>query len=254
MKAYKGFNKNLKCRDFQYEIGKEYKEKKATVCDCGFHSCLSPIDVLGYYPPADARGNLNRFCEVEIPEEMDKSDDDSKVATKSIKINAEIGLKGLVEAGVNFILEKVNWENSREANTGDQSAATNTGYRSAATNTGNYSAATNTGDQSAATNTGDQSAATNTGNYSAATNTGNYSAATNTGDQSAATVEGADSIAIATGYAGKAKGALGCFIVIAERSTDYKLIDVKATRVDGKVIKANTYYKLVDSKFVEAED
>ena len=191
MKAYKGFNKNLKCRDFQYEIGKEYKEKKATVCDCGFHSCLSPIDVLGYYPPADARGNLNRFCEVEIPEEMDKSDDDSKVATKSIKINAEIGLKGLVEAGVNFILEKVNWENSREANTG------------------------------------------------------NYSAAT---------VEGADSIAIATGYAGKAKGALGCFIVIAERSTDYKLIDVKATRVDGKVIKANTYYKLVDSKFVEAED
>ena len=200
MKAYKGFNKNLKCRDFQYEIGKEYKEKKATVCDCGFHSCLSPIDVLGYYPPADARGNLNRFCEVEIPEEMDKSDDDSKVATKSIKINAEIGLKGLVEAGVNFILEKVNWENSREANTG---------YRSAATNTGNYSAAT---------------------------------------------VEGADSIAIATGYAGKAKGALGCFIVIAERSTDYKLIDVKATRVDGKVIKANTYYKLVDSKFVEAED
>ena len=218
MKAYKGFNKNLKCRDFQYEIGKEYKEKKATVCDCGFHSCLSPIDVLGYYPPADARGNLNRFCEVEIPEEMDKSDDDSKVATKSIKINAEIGLKGLVEAGVNFILEKVNWENSREANTG------------------NYSAATNTGDQSAATNTGYRSAATNTG------------------DQSAATVEGADSIAIATGYAGKAKGALGCFIVIAERSTDYKLIDVKATRVDGKVIKANTYYKLVDSKFVEAED
>ena len=236
MKAYKGFNKNLKCRDFQYEIGKEYKEKKATVCDCGFHSCLSPIDVLGYYPPADARGNLNRFCEVEIPEEMDKSDDDSKVATKSIKINAEIGLKGLVEAGVNFILEKVNWENSREANTG------------------NYSAATNTGNYSAATNTGDQSAATNTGNYSAATNTGYRSAATNTGDQSAATVEGADSIAIATGYAGKAKGALGCFIVIAERSTDYKLIDVKATRVDGKVIKANTYYKLVDSKFVEAED
>ena len=128
MKAYKGFNKNLKCRDFQYEIGKEYKEKKATVCDCGFHSCLSPIDVLGYYPPADARGNLNRFCEVEIPEEMDKSDDDSKVATKSIKINAEIGLKGLVEAGVNFILEKVNWENSREANTGYRSAATNTGH------------------------------------------------------------------------------------------------------------------------------
>ncbi|MDO4301519.1 MAG: hypothetical protein Q4D26_09050, partial [Clostridia bacterium] len=84
--------------------------------------------------------------------------------------------------------------------------------------------------------------------------TGDYSAATNTGDRSAATVEGADSIAIATGYAGKAKGALGCFIVIAERSADYKLIDVKATRVDGKVIKANTYYKLVNGEFVEVEE
>ena len=162
MKAYKGFNKDLKCRNFQYEIGKEYKEDRAQVCECGFHSCLNPMDVFGYYPPTDANGNINRFCEVEIPEEMNKSDDDNKVATKKIRIGAEIGIKGLVEAGIHFIMEKVNWDDNKISNTGDRSAATNTGNRSEATNTGNRSASTNTGYCSAATNTGDYSAATNT--------------------------------------------------------------------------------------------
>ncbi len=174
------------------------------------------MDVFTYYPPVDDNGNLNRFCEVEIPEECSKSEDDSKVATKKIKINAEIGLRGLITAGVNFILEKVNWEDA------------------AATNTGNQSAATNTGDRSAATNTGD------------------WSAALNTGDWSAASVEGCDSIAIATGYDSKAKGSLNCFIVIAERDNEGKLLNVKAARVDGKTIKADTYYKLVKGEFVEA--
>lgn len=245
MKAYKGFDKNLKCRGFQYEVGKEYKEDKAQVCNCGFHSCLSPLDVLEYYAPADGNGNLNRFCEVEIPDEMDKSNEDSKVATKKIKIGAEIDLKVLIEAGVKFILEKVDWENPK---------VTNTGNRSAATNTGNYSAATNTGDRSAATNTGNYSAATNTGEWSAATNTGDRSAATNTGHYSAASVEGEDSIAIATGYEGRAKGALGCYIVVAERDDEYKLLDVKATKVDGDIIKADTYYMLVNGEFVEVEE
>ena len=290
MKSYKGFDKDLKCRDFQYEIGKEYKEDKAQVCNCGFHSCLNPMDVFNYYPPTDDNGNLNRFCEVEIPKKMDKSVDDSKVATKKIKIEAEIGLKGLIEAGVKFIFSKVDFENNKTSNDEDYSAATNTGYWSAATNTGYWSAATNTGYRSAATNTGDYSAATNTGDYSAATNTGNYSAATNTGDQSAATntgyrsaatntgnysvatntgdwsaatntgyysaatVTGKDSVAIATGYEGRAKGALGCYIVLAERNMEYKLVDVKAAKVDGEIIKANTYYKLVNGEFVEVEE
>ena len=61
MKAYKGFDKDLKCRGFQYEIGKEYEEPKADLCACGFHACENPIDVFGYYHPADSR-----YCEVEI--------------------------------------------------------------------------------------------------------------------------------------------------------------------------------------------
>ena len=215
MKAYKGFDKDLKCRGFQYAVGKEYEEERAKVCECGFHSCLNPLDVFSYYAPADENGYLNRFCEVEIPDEMDKSDDDSKVSTKKIKINAEIGLKGLVEAGVHFILEKVNWKDDKSTNTGDRSSAINTGSRSAATNTG----------------------------YG--------SVATNTGDRSSASVEGNESIAIATGYQGKSKGSLGCYIVIAERDENFKLIDVKTAKVDDKTIKADTYYTLINGEFVE---
>ena len=175
MKCFKGFDKDLKCRDFQYEIGKEYTEEKADICNCGFHACEFPMDVFGYYHPSDSR-----YCEVELEENGQKSSNDSKRVGKKISVKAEIGIAGIIKAGVEYIKEQVNWEDDKATNTGDRSAATNTGYQSAATNTGDQSAATNTGDQSAATNTGYQSAATNTGYRSAATNTGYQSAATNT--------------------------------------------------------------------------
>ena len=244
IRGFKGFDKDLKCRGFQYEVGKDYKQEgKAKCCENGFHFCENPFDVLRYYSPSDSR-----YCEVEGDENADKANYDSKVATSHIHISAEIGLNGLIKAGVKFILDKVNFKDAKSTNTGDQSAATNTGNRSAATNTG-Y--------QSAATNTGDQSAATNTGNRSAATNTGDQSAATNTGNQSAATVEGKESVAIVTGKACKARGALGCWIVLTERGdwdgNIYPIKEVKAFKVDGVNIKENTFYRLVDGKAVEAE-
>ena len=285
MKGYKGFDKDLKCLDFQYEVGKDYTtEGKIEACKNGFHFCENPMDVLGYYPPSDSR-----YCIVESSGQEDRDGDDSKVATSKIHISAEIGLKGLIEAGVKFILDKVNWKDNKESNTGYQSAAANTGYqsaatntgdRSAATNTGNWSAATNTGyqsaatntgDRSAATNTGDRSAATNTGNWSAATNTGNWSAATNTGNwsaatntgnwslaantgnQSAAIVSGKGSVAMAIGYKSKAKGSLGCWIVLAEQNDNYEIIDVQSIKVDGEKIKADTFYTLVNGEFIETE-
>lgn len=128
IKTYKGFDKNLKCRGFQYEVGKEYEEKEAKACEKGFHACENPFNVFNYYPPCDG----NRYCEVEQSGELSRHDDDSKVASTKIKIGVELGLKGLIQAGVSFILDKVNWKDN---------AATNTGYRSAATNTGDYSAA-----------------------------------------------------------------------------------------------------------------
>ena len=270
MKAYKGFDKELKCRDFQYEVGKEYEETKADLCSCGFHACENPLDVFNYYEPASSR-----YCEVEMDEVSPELRNDSKRCSKKIRIGVEIGIKGIVEAGVKFIMDKIDWANAKETNTGYRSAATNTGYQSAATNTGDQSAATNTGDrsaatntgyrsaatntgyQSAATNTGYQSAATNTGDRSAATNTGDRSAATNTGYQSAAVVEGKESVAIATGVESRAKGSLGCYIVLAEwyqdEAHDWHIKHVESAKVDGEKIKADTFYTLKNGEFVEVE-
>ncbi len=251
MKAYKGFDKKLKCRDFQYEIGGEYTEEEARLCESGFHACEYPLDVFSYYPPADSR-----FCEVEMDEVSDERGDDSKVCTKHIKVSAEIGIAGIVKASVEYIKSKISGEPA--TNTGYRSAATNTGNRSAATNTGYQSAAANTGYRSAATNTGYQSAATNTGYRSAATNTGDQSAATNTGDQSAAEVSGRDSVAIATGRESKVRGAIGCAIVCAERGEwngeTYPLLAICSAIVDGEKIKANTWYTVKNGEFTEADD
>ena len=238
MKCYKGFDKDLRCKDFQYEIGKEYETERAEICEEGFHACEFPLDVLRYYNPADSR-----FCEVEL-DANEQTRDDSKRVGKKIKIGAEIGLSGLVKAGVKFILEKADFENAKATNTGDCSAATNTGNRSAATNTGDCSAATNTGNRSAATNTGDCSAATNTG-YS--------SAATNTGDCSVATVEGKESIAIVTGNGSKASGKRGCWLVLTERDNKNHVLGVQAVKVDGETIKEDAFYTLSGGKVTEVK-
>ena len=195
MKGYKGFDKDLKCRDFQYEVGKDYTtEGKIEACKNGFHFCENPMDVLGYYPPSDSR-----YCIVESSGQEDRDGDDSKVATSKIHISAEIGLKGLIEAGVKFILDKVNWKDNKESNIGNQSAATNTG------------------------------------------------------DQSAAIVSGKGSVAMAIGYKSKAKGSLGCWIVLAEQNDNYEIIDVQSVKVDGEKIKADTFYTLVNGEFIETE-
>ena len=132
MKAYKGFDKDLKCRGFQYEIGKEYEEKEAEACEKGFHACENPLEVFRYYPPCDG----NRYCEVEQDGELSKHGGDSKVASTKIKIGVELGLKGLIQAGVSFILDKVNWKADAATNSGIQSAAVNSGFQSAAVNSG----------------------------------------------------------------------------------------------------------------------
>ena len=222
IKAYKGFNKNLQCQPdddkppFQYEVGKEYEESEARLCSCGFHACEFPLDVFGYYPPAESR-----YCEVELDATEEKKED-SKRTGKKIKIGAEIGLDGIIKAGVKFILEKA------------ESCEKGTGYRSAATNTGDQSAATSTGCQSAATNTGDQSAATSTG------------------DQSAATVLGEESVACSLGEYGKAKGAKGCWLVLAEWKDGHRK-DVRCFYVDGESVKANVFYKMKEGALVEVD-
>ena len=233
MKGYKAFNKGLVCRGKQYAENTVFEEETAKICESGMHFCENPFDVLGYYGFVDNNAELNEFAEVEPLAEVHKNEEDDKCCTTKLKIGAKIGIMGLVKAFVNFTLERIFDKK---------------------TNTGDYSAATNTGDYSATTNTGDYSAATNTGDCSAATNTGDYSAATNTGDYSAASVSGKESIAIATGCQSKAKGALGCWIVLAEWDDNGEhIICVKSHKVDGNTIKADTFYTLKNGKFVKAE-
>ncbi|EBJ0739476.1 hypothetical protein C5G01_13300 [Salmonella enterica] len=203
--TFKGFNKNLKCRDFQFEIGKTFHhDGKVEACGSGFHACECPFDVFSYYPPAESRyAETISFGVIDREEEGD-----TKIASASITIKSELTLPQFIQRGIEWIWSKIDksleqqimtGNRSAATNTGDWSAATNTGYQSAATNTGDWSAATNTGNRSAATNTGYQSAATNTGYQSAATNTGYQSAATNTGNRSAATNTGNRSAATNTG-------------------------------------------------------
>ena len=238
MIVYKGTDKDMKCRDFQFELGKEYVEEEAKLCNKGFHGCEYPLDVFAHYAPADSR-----FFVADLDGVTDEEEEgDSKRAGTKIKLRAEIGIAGIVKAAVEYIKEKAEssknqtGDRSAATNTGNYSAATNTGYCSAATNTGDCSAATNTGNYSAATNTGDCSAATNTGNWSAATNTGNDSAATNTGNYSAATNTGCCSAATNTGNRSAATntGNRSAATNTGNYSAATNTGDCSAATVDGK--------------------
>jgi hypothetical protein len=185
--SYKGFDKDLKCRGFAYEIGKDYEQDGSIkCCENGFHACEFPLDVFNYYAP----GGNSRYCTVTQSGVTDKEKGDSKVASSKIHIETEIGLNGIIKAGVKFILDKVNWENQKES-----------GY------------------------------------------------------YSAAKVSEKNSIAIVTGKDSKAAGALGDWIVLTERGgwngETYPIKEVKAFKVDGKIIKADTFYKLVNGEAVE---
>ncbi|EIL7406995.1 hypothetical protein LL881_001098 [Salmonella enterica] len=258
--TFKGFNKDLTCRDFQFAIGETFHhDGKVEACGSGFHACECPFDVFSYYPPAESRyAETISFGVIDREEEGD-----TKIASASITIKAELTLPQFIQRGIEWIWSKIDksleqqimtgdW--SAATNTGNRSAATNTGNRSAATNTGNRSAATNTGNWSAATNTGDWSAATNTGDRSAATNTGDWSAATNTGDWSAAEVSGSQSVAASLGIEGKARASEGGAIVLCYRDEDGELIHIRASKVGENGIMPDIWYQLnEDGEFVECE-
>ena len=208
IKGYKGFNPDLTCGDFQYEEGKDYEETcDIMACGNGFHFCLHPLDVFGYYPPAIV--GMNKFHEVEGTGDMDVDMDDTKIACSKIHIGAELSIKSIVDAAVKFTFEKCKWKKGKSA-TGDRGAASATGFQGAASATG---------------------------------------------DRGAASATGKDSIALAAGYRCKAKGAIGCWIVLAERGewngNTYPIKEVKAFEVDGKKVKADTWYMLVNGQLKE---
>ncbi|EBY3695582.1 DUF550 domain-containing protein [Salmonella enterica subsp. enterica serovar Muenchen] len=149
--TFKGFNKDLTCRDFQFAIGETFHhDGKVEACGSGFHACECPFDVFSYYPPAESRyAETISFGVIDREEEGD-----TKIASASITIKAELTLPQFIQRGIEWIWSKIDKSLEQQIMTGNRSAATNTGNRSAATNTGDWSAATNTGNRSAATNTG----------------------------------------------------------------------------------------------------
>ena len=153
MKAYKGFDKDLKCRVFQYEISKEYEESGADLCRRGFHACENPLDTFRYYKPGESR-----YCEVDVEDNGQRNTYDTKICGKHIKIGAEIGLKSVINAGVRFVFDKC--ENATEEHaSGERGNAAASGWSGTAVVTGSFGKASADGEQCIAVAWGDNSRA-----------------------------------------------------------------------------------------------
>ena len=216
--AYKGFNKDLTCRGFQYEIGKEYEEKEVSVCSSGFHACENPFDVLGFY------GDVlnNRFCKVEQSGIIKK--DDKKQASSKIKVVAEIGFAGLFKAGVEWIKEITNPTPIIEETKGknDEDKIGSSGYSAQIGSSGDPAQIGSSGE---------------------------YAKIDSTGEDSVICCAGGNSIV---------KAKKGSWITLSEweYSEEKKRsvpVCVKTEFVDGERIKADTWYKLEKGKFVEVK-
>ena len=113
MKAFKGFNKNMQCRGFQYEEGKEYTEDTAIICETGFHACEYPLDCFGYYAPAESK-----YCDVELGDDAKGDNDDTKFVSTRIRIGTEISLQSIIKASFEYV--KTHSTNKKQG--GDMSA------------------------------------------------------------------------------------------------------------------------------------
>jgi len=297
--AYKAMDKNMQCRGKQYEVGKTYHEDKADCCHAGMHACENPLDVLHYYPLKDGP----RFFEVECGGNVDKSEEDSKLACTELTVKGEVNFAGLVKATVNAVFNRVkgkepfssgnystagssgdsstagtsgdsstagtsgdystagtsgdystagtSGDSSTAGTSGDSSTAGTSGYASTAGTSGDYSTAGTSGDYSTAGTSGDYSTAGTSGYASTAGTSGDSSTAAATGAYCSAKADGKDSIAVVNGACGKARGALGCYLVLTEYDDDGNMLWAKMEKVDGAHIKENVWYTLKNGEFVE---
>ena len=223
--AYKGFNKDLTCRGFQYEIGKEYEEQEVSVCKSGFHACENPFDVLNYYEDI----LNNRFCKVEQSGTINKDGD--KQASSKIKIVAEIGFTGLFKAGIEWIKEITNptpiITDTKGKN--DEDKIGSSGYSAKIGSSGDYAKIGSSGDSAQIGSSGD------------------YAKIDSTGEDSVICCAGGNSIV---------KAKKGSWITLSEwkysnEKRRFVPVCVKTEFVDGERIKADTWYKLINGEFVE---
>ena len=213
MKAYKGFNKDMTCRGFQYEEGKTYETDTAKLCDSGFHACENPLDCFGYYSPGQSV-----YHEVEIEDNGERNDDDTKVVGKKITIGAELSIPMLCNLHFEYVTSKCKPAKSRVAGDNESASAGNRGSASA----------------------GDRGSAS----------AGEYGSAVSRGTSSA----GNNGVAVARGNGVKVKGGLGAVLVLCEEDKwSCNIKNYKVEVVDGEKIKEDTFYKLENGEFVECE-
>ena len=282
MKAYTGFDKYLKCRGFQYEVGKEYEEENASLCKKGFRACENPLDTFRYYAPTDSR-----YCEVDVDDNGERSSDDTKICGKHIKIGAEIGLEGVINAGVRFVFDKCEsaTEECASGESGNAAASGERGNAAASGVSGNAAASGVSGNAAASGGRGNAAASGVSGNAAVSGVSGNAAAsgwngnaaasgergnaaasgwsgnaaasgrrgtASVTGPAGKASALGEQCLAVAWGQDSLARGAVGNWIVVSERDDDGNIIDAKIAKVDGETIMADTWYKLENGEIVEA--
>ena len=226
MKTYKGFNKDMTCRDFHYEEGKEYETNEpVSCCSSGFHACEYPLDCFGYYAPSESV-----YHEVEQSGKISKDTADTKVASSKIKIGAAISIAGLVKASFEYIKARADKTKSNHSKARKK-------INSA------------TGDRSANSATGDRSANSATGYGSANISTG--IACKNTSG-------GFANISVGWGKNNKCKGVIGSYLVLSEwgewDGDKYPLLCAQMVIVDGKQIKEDTFYALKDGEIVEVDN
>ena len=240
--AYKGFDKNLCCRGFQYEIGKEYvQEGEIECCESGFHACTNPFDVLDYYE-ADGK---NRYCEVEQSGSIKTGNGDSKQASSKIKIKAEIGMAGLFKAGVEWIKEKTN-PVPIIAETKDENDNPS----------GDYAKIGSSCDYAQIGSSGDYAKIGSSGYSAKIGSSGNSAKIGSSGDSAKIESTGEYSVICCAGNNSMAKAKKGSWITLSEwkYSKEKKRtipVCVKTEYVDGERIKEDTWYKLVNGNFEE---
>ena len=205
MKAFKGFNKDLTCRGYQYEEGKEFHTERAECCDTGFHACEYPLDCFGYYDPAHSV-----YHEVELSGEMDKSGDNTKVCATDIKIGARLSIAGLVKMAIDFTMSKVNKEAGSDERHGFASA------------------------------TGDCGASSATGDYGASSATGNCGASSATGYKGASSVSDPTGVAVAWGMRREPKVVRELILSsligdLSEKSTGMEVIRICTIKITGSL-------------------
>ena len=247
--AYKGFDKSLKCRGFQYEFGKEYEmDGRITCCERGFHACESPLEVFDHYDMLNSR-----FAVVEQSGEIDKEENTTKVCSSKIKIKAELNLADIVKLGVEWIKDvtspsKLKKETDLNDNGGDSAQIGSSGYSAQIGSSGYSAQIGSSGDSAKIGSSGDYAQIGSSGNYAQIGSSGDYAKIESTGNHSVVMAAGNNSIA---------KAKIGNWITLSEWDCIngvYTPICVKTEKVDGERIKADTFYKLVNGEFKEVEE